>query len=339
MSQTTEFMLHLVKQLMDEKKVAESTATAYVRTLFQLNEKKPYKNLTFLKNTEGIEKQIGTYAESTQKSLYSTLSSILSLWKDKATYKKIYKHYHDKSMAVSAEARIKDAEAPNTRTAKQEENWLTWDAVEAKQKESAEEVAKFSAKKSLSPSEYEKLLQHLILALYTEQAPRRNQDFLDMLIVKKYNLTLPKDVNYLDLATGTFIFNKYKTAKKYGTTTIEISPKVMKAINLYLKFHPLWKGVVKRQNNPVKLLVSHEGGGIVAVNAITRILNKVFGKKVGSSMLRHIYLTSKYGDTLTEQKKDSVEMAHGLNLQRAYIKTEPHKNEVITPPEESLKPE
>ncbi|MFN9957216.1 MAG: hypothetical protein ACK55I_29280, partial [bacterium] len=44
------------------------------------------------------------------------------------------------------------------------------------------------------------------------------------------------------------------------------------------------------------------------VNGITRVLNRIFGKKVGSSLLRHIYLTGKYGKILEEQKKDAEAM-------------------------------
>jgi hypothetical protein len=68
--------------------------------------------------------------------------------------------------------------------------------------------------------------------------------------------------------------------------------------------------------------VSHDGKPFAAINSITRVLNKIFGKKVGSSMLRHIFLSDKYGKTLDEQKEDSAAMGHSLNQQRDYIKQE-----------------
>jgi hypothetical protein len=80
--------------------------------------------------------------------------------------------------------------------------------------------------------------------------------------------------------------------------------------------------------------VASDGEPIVAVNAITRVLNKVFGKKVGSSLLRHIYLSSKYGDTLAEMKKDSAAMGHSLEVQKTYI-----KNDTIDEPEPESKEE
>jgi len=88
---------------------------------------------------------------------------------------------------------------------------------------------------------------------------------------------------------------------------------------LFFKYHPLWKGDAKRKTDPIKLLVLADGTPMTAVNAITRLLNKVFDKKVGSSMLRHIFLTDKYKDTLEEMKKDSVAMGHSTSQQRDYV--------------------
>jgi hypothetical protein len=49
-------------------------------------------------------------------------------------------------------------------------------------------------------------------------------------------------------------------------------------------------------------------------------LNKAFGKKIGASALRHIYLSDKYGDSVEEKKKDAAAMAHSLSEQNEYIK-------------------
>jgi hypothetical protein len=70
----------------------------------------------------------------------------------------------------------------------------------------------------------------------------------------------------------------------------------------------------------VKFLVSQSGEPLTAVNAITRLLNKVFGKKIGSSMLRHIYISDKYKDVMEEQQKDAANMGHSVELQREYFK-------------------
>ena len=323
---TTEFMLQLAKNLVAERKVAENTAAAYVKVLYVLNDKRPFKNLTFLKATDEIDKKVAEYAESTQRSILASIVSVLSLFKDKATFKKPYQHYYSAMMTKSQNA--KEVEQKNEKTTTQKDNWLSWEDVEKHTAELYEKASKFMGQKTLDPSQFDVLLQFMILALYTDIQPRRNQDYLDMYIVKKWTEAMPKDKNYLDMATKHFIFNKYKTAKKYGTQKEEIPERLWDRLSAYLKYHPLWRGVAKRKTDPVKLLVASDGEPIVAVNAITRVLNKVFGKKVGSSMLRHIYLSSKYGDTLAEMKKDSAAMGHSLEVQKTYI-----KNDTIDEPE------
>jgi hypothetical protein len=56
------------------------------------------------------------------------------------------------------------------------------------------------------------------------------------------------------------------------------------------------------------------------VNAVTRVLNRAFGKNIGSSMLRHIYLSEKYN--IDEMKKDADQMGHSLSLQKEYMKSD-----------------
>jgi integrase len=313
---TTEFMLQLTRSLIKERKIAESSAKAYIKVLYVLNDKKPFKNLTFLKAVDAIDEKIKTYAESTQRAILASLSSVLSLYKDKATFKKPYTHYYD---AMMARNKVADEAPKNIMTETQKTNWLTWEAVEKKRGELLEAVGKFGDAKTLKSGEYDTLLNALLLSLYTEIQPRRNQDYLDMYIVKRHTDKMATDKNYLDMATKKFIFNKYKTSKKYGVQTEEIPDKLWEQIKTYLNYHPLYKGKARTSVAPLKFLVTYHGEAIVAVNAITRILNRIFGKRVGATMLRHIYLSDKYGDTLTEMKKDAEGMGHSVATQRNYI--------------------
>jgi hypothetical protein len=303
---------------MDERKVAESTANAYINSLYQLNERKPFKNLAFLKKVDEIDKIISGYADSTQRALLATVVSTLSLVKEKAGFKKTYKHFYDKMMERTKA--VRETEDKHEKTDKQKENWVSWEEIEKRKNELGEEIAKFNTKKALSASEYEKTLQHIVLCLYTDIQPRRNQDYLDMYIVKKWNDKMPTDKNYLDMTGHKFIYNKYKTAKKYGRQEIDIPESLQSCINVFLKHHPLWKGMAKRKTEPVKFLVSQSGEPLTAVNAITRLLNKVFGKKIGSSMIRHIYISDKYKGVMEEQAKDAANMGHSMELQREYFK-------------------
>lgn len=308
----TDFATTLHKELMETKKVAESTATAYIKTLTILNEKKPLKNLNFLKKTEEVLKKVSEYADSTQKAILATLVSVLSLHTETSSKKKLYELYKEKMMGKVEEVKKVETANEGKKTAKQSENWMTWEDVNAKKNELKTEVDATKGKKTLLVRDFEHLLSYLILSLYTEIQPRRNQDYSQMLIVKSWKESDPLEHNYYDIKGKRFIFNKFKTAKTYGRQIVDLPESLIEVLKMWVKRHPL----AKEMKTAYPLLVDEKGEPLSAVNAITRILNKIFGKKVGSSMLRHIFITEKYGGTKEEQKKDADAMAHSVSEQQ-----------------------
>ena len=54
---------------------------------------------------------------------------------------------------------------------------------------------------------------------------------------------------------------------------------------------------------------------------ITRILSKIFGKNIGSSMLRNMYLSNKYSNVNDELKSDTKDMGTSVDVALStYIK-------------------
>ena len=329
---TNEFMLQLHKRLLEKtygtppRNLGETTANAYIKTLYTLNDKKPFKTLGFLKKTATIEEKLKNYAESTKKTILASIASVLSLEKDTPGYKKTYKYYYDKMMEKAADAKSADS---SEKTNKQAENWVEWNDVLEKYKE-----LKTKTVDSKNP-DWSRLQDLLLLGLYTEIPPRRNQDYLSMDVVRATKRTklesLPTDKNYLILrgkVPTNLIFNVYKTSKTYGQQNITIPESLSKVIATYIKHHPLAKVKGSKQ---FAFLVSEDGTPLTADNAITRILNKLFGKKVGSSMLRHIYLSSKYD--IGSMTNDAEAMGHSLSQQRDYLKKTPSSQTLVEEPD------
>jgi len=180
------------------------------------------------------------------------------------------------------------------------------------------EKLNFSKKKALNEGDFNNLLSCVILSLYVYQAPRRNTDYLKMSIVKSNKNETDK--NYLLLDTNEFVLNVYKTFKKEGIVRIKLSDNMKEVIDLYLKHHPLIKKKMTKTDN-IPFLVYRDGKPFELINSITRILNKVFGKNVGSSLLRSSFLTDKYGDIKKEQQKDAIEIGHSIETQQGvYVK-------------------
>jgi hypothetical protein len=311
---TTEFMIQLADQLKTERKLAETSVNQYIQTLYKLNGSKPFKNLAWTKKYEDVQNVIDTYAKSTQGNQYMVLTSALSLFNDKATYKAPYNHWRDKMMDARKE---RDAQEAGVKTEKQEENWLTWEEVSKKKSGLKEDISPFLSNKVLSSTQFDKLVQYVIISLYTDIAPRRNQDYLDMYVVKKLGKDYDTNKNYYDLATQRFVFNKYKTAKKTGEQSVDVPAPLQEVLADYIKHHPLAKGKVKEY----KLLVKQDGSALNTVNSITRILNRIFGQKIGSSALRHFYHSSKFGGAIKDLKEAATNMGHSMETAiKDYIK-------------------
>ena len=155
---------------------------------------------------------------------------------------------------------------------------------------------------------------YLLLSLYYLQAPRRNKDYQLLKIAAKYNDGLSNEFNYLDIKRKKFIFNNYKTAKKYNRQEVEINEELFNIIMSYIKSLKLKDGDFLlndfKTNEPYK-----------NTNSITLLLNRIFKKKIGASMLRKMYLTNKYGDNNEQLKADSTAMGTSTGvIQTNYIK-------------------
>lgn len=313
MKQVSDFMLNLANELKAKKELSESTAAGYVNLLRNLHDGLPFTNLAWLRKKDDIDTKLSRYAEATQKTMIATIVSVLSLVKDKPVYKAVHRHYSEKLAELTKEDREKNQ---NEKTQKQTDNWISWEDVMKKKKALLDLCATYKKTKMITPSMWENLLQLTILSLYTDIPPRRNQDYQDLYVVHKYDDSKEKDRNYYDVAGQRFIFHKYKTAKKYGTQIVDLKeyPDLIETLACYLKFHPLAGG----KKGEFRLLVHSDGSPLSAVNAVTRILNKIFGKKIGSSMLRHIYLSDKYD--IDEMKEDAEKMGHSLDEQKKYMK-------------------
>jgi hypothetical protein len=175
-------------------------------------------------------------------------------------------------------------------------------------------------KRKIDKAVFNKLLHYTILSLYTLINPRRNKDYS---LMKISSNTEDENHNYLIIDknnTMKFILNKYKTDKKYHYVNIDIPDDLKEVIQLYLKYHPL-KAELKKKEYDIPFLVDEQGKALKNSTEITKILNKIFGKKISSSMLRNIFLTDKYSNVIEELKKDTSAMGTSVGTaMNNYIK-------------------
>jgi len=297
------------------KNLSDSSIKLYLRNLEKINNGE-LKDFKFLKNIQAVQDILKGYKDNTKRSILISIVSVLGCCPDDKKIVKLRKAYYDLMLEKSNEIKEKESDEP---TEEQKKNWISWDDVKKRFEELKKEVDEVTKNKNLNKNQYDTLLYYMILSLYVISPPRRNKDYQFMNVVYKNTDKLTKDKNYLAYSENKFYFNVYKTSKKYGQKVEDISEELKKIIDLYLKFHPKIKGKVSKSVD-TPFLVSYDGNTLSQVNSMTKLFNKIFGKRISSSALRHIFLSDKYGDTVKDMKEDAEKMGHTVETQKTYIK-------------------
>lgn len=313
-----------------EKGLAESSVQLYTRALEKLNGERPFTDLQFLTKVPTVMASVAHLKPNTQRSIFIAILSALSLFKDTAGVEALHKRYYDAMVKIREEMRPIDE--GHQKSEKQEANWLPWEEVQSKFEALRKQVEHIAKMDVLDAAAQNVLLDAVVLGLYATLPPRRNKDYLDMMVVSSYDPSTMGRSNILDAKNKMFYFNNYKTQSQYGTQQLPIPPALWRVIEVYFnKRGKDWrkKRVVRKKTSgeavatsntdPFPFLESFNGSQF-SINSITRILNRVFGRQISSSMLRHMYLSSKYGDVLKEQEADAEAMGHSVEQQKAYIK-------------------
>jgi hypothetical protein len=267
-----------------------------------------------LKDVAKVVEKLEKYKPNTRRAY---LISIVTSLKGDAKQKKLYDKYY-----ALLEVYNKEGATNNEKSETQKANWISQDEVKELYSKMTDELKPLLEQKKLSPSEYEKLLRWTVLSLYTTQKPRRNKDYQLAHLINKPAEGLDKEFNYLNVKEGKWSFNNYKTKGTYQCQNVDATPEMMAVIRAYLQFHPFSKEL-KKKGSEIPFLVDYEGNAITQPNYITRVLNKIFGKKIGVSMMRSIYLTDKYGDKAKEMKEDAEALGTSVGvIQNQYVKTD-----------------
>jgi len=196
------------------------------------------------------------------------------------------------------------------KTEKQTENWKSYDEI----KKIYEDMLLIcdpllKSKEPMNKEQMNKLQDFIILSLTCGYwiPPRRSEDWCKMKI-KGYDNE--KD-NYIDFANNKFVFNIYKTSKTYDEQEVEIPPKLKRILRRYIKLL-----------GDNEYLLTTQKNAPLSSSYLTKLLNRIFGANISTSMLRHIYLSEKYKNipALAEMQKTAEEMGHSVTEALRYVK-------------------
>ena len=298
-------------EIINEKRphIKPNSARTYAISLRSIAPKDA-TSMKWLSNVDYVLKQLQRYKETTRKNI---LNAVIVASNGVAAEK-----------FVTERDRYNDLYAQHTKahkkTASQQKNWVEWPAFQAMVRDMAQDVSDMKGGRAWSAPELMRY-QDYVLALLYSHYPLRN-DFGDVKILSKMGFKRlsgadKSQQNYL-VKTGNQMFlvlNEYKTSKKYGEKRIDMDAAVLPALRKLLK-HNTSGHLFVDPGDAQKPLGSN---GIS--KALARIGMRRLQKRLGSSLLRHSYLSHKYADLTAEKQKDADLMMHSVGMQDGYIKT------------------
>lgn len=292
-------MTEIINNYIKEKrpKISKSSLKTYESILRNLYEKvfgdKDYDVKKFDEN-EKIIKFLKDLPSNKRKTI---LSALVVITDNKA--------YRELMMEDIKEYNKNEAKQEKTKV--QQDNWVDKDDVEKIYNVLKANANILYKKKPINNVDLQEIQNYIILSLFNGDyiPPRRSKDYVDF---KIKNIDKDND-NYID--KNHFVYNSYKTAKTYGQQKVEIPKELKSILTKWIKINPtdylLFDSSLKKLSN-VKL---------------NQRLNKLFGKKVGVNVLRHSFLSDKYGDLIdkkNELAKDFKDMGSSILQENIYIK-------------------
>ena len=221
---------------------------------------------------------------------------------------KIVKDLSERMDKLSQE--VKSDYESNTMNDKQKENWLTVEELDKKIADLKEDIPKG---KLSGFNDYNKVIKYLILSIY-KFIPLRN-DIVDVKIVQGAppKESADTDINYIYIPKTTvasLVLNSYKTKDVYKQKVIKLPYEITSDLRRFL---PLIQSV---SPNNWFVIGKRDHDKPMSRNAFTKYLNKIFGKNVSTSMIRHTIVSSVYQVDKDEFKKKAEladKMGHSMH--------------------------
>lgn len=279
-------------------KLSPQSLNTYAQVLFRLyynihDNNEPFE-FSFFEQQSNVLKELENYNPRVRKTYLSALISASPQHND--LYKKL--------MKLDIEEYDKQVET-GEKTHSEEYNWLTSDYIEKKYNELIERYAYLLNKKKIT-MKYLQLLQDLIIValctgIYPELPPRRALDWTEFKIL---NIDDKKDNYIID---DTLKFNRFKTKKFYGESSIKIGDELKLLLNKFISL------------NPYEYLLVNSKGEKLNEITLNQKIKKIFDGKGGINIFRKVYITNLYSN-LPNLKEIAGKMGHSVDQQMLYIK-------------------
>ncbi len=292
----------------------DNSINAYLIVLKKLNNNKDYENLDFLKNKTDINLILDKLKLTTRRNYITAV--LVTLQAVKYDDQNLLNYYRNLVNDYNEEYTKKMS--TNTKSEKQEANWLELSELDKIREDYAARVKKLDLKNKIKikPSEFAVLQEYLVSALYTLLPPIR-LDYSPMLVVKSEK-DMKEGSNYL-INSGRnkkkFVINEYKNVKSKGQQIITVPSKLNSILNLVLKYNDTEHLLLNNRKQPL------------SSNGLGKLITSVFkptGKQITINLLRSMFISQNIDmEAINNAKNLADAMGHSTSTQqKIYFKKE-----------------
>jgi len=290
-----------------------NTVKQYVINLKKLQKLFDTDNYDFLKDSDEVMNKISNLHYLSQRNILNAIIVLLLALNHNEKYDDLLEKYG--KLRDDMNDKYSDEQKSGIISDKQSKNFATTEEVFKMINKMAEDLKpiKKKTKDNITKKEMQLLQAYTLFNIYARM-PFRN-DVAGMMAInqasyKKLSDEEKKENNYLVVPSKGniyFVLNKYKTSKKYDELDLPIEdPNLRKILRYYLKM------------NGMGVLFKTSTGKPLTRTELSKVLLKFskayMGKSISTTLLRKIYLSSKYGNMKKELEKDNKVMGHSKQV-------------------------
>lgn len=295
--------MNIIEHIKEKRpNLAGATVKTYASLLKSMFYKAHDKDVPFnVEWFEDSEAVLAVLADKTPQTRKTNIAAVVVLLDKKKNPE------YSKVMSADADY-TKEQYAKQEKTEKQSKNWMDFADVKAMWQTKYDKLKHILARKeAIDEDEKHDLVKFMIMTVASGIffPPRRSE-----WISTKVSNYDPKTDNYLDLKNSQFVFNKFKTAKTMGQEVVKFPKEFRTILMRYLK-------IVDINDH----LIFNTHGKPYTNAGLAQQLNTIFGKKISTGMLRHIWISNKYKDmpSLAELKETADSLGHSPERMMEYI--------------------
>jgi len=298
--------------------IKDNSIKMYVSNLEKLKKLFKTDNYDFLKEEKKVLEKLSNLSDNTIRNYLNAILIYLMAVNDKGKLDKEVKIYTD--LRDDLNKKYEENQASGQISEKQKDNFVDIEEVYKMIETMGKEIKdkKLKKKEDLTAKDKSLLMVYIIFNIYVRLPMRNDVAGMEAISKRQYNKlseSEKKEKNYLVVEKNkmTMILNKYKTSKKYEENKIEIPKDLEKLLRLYIRI------------NGMGVLFTTSTGNPLSRNALSQLLikttKKYMNKSISTTMLRKIYLSSKYSEVKDEMAKDAKVMGHSVDTQqKIYVK-------------------